>query len=142
MIKELLFYVRAENLPLRFVVVGITEECTEKYESEDERLIITGEYEQKDAAKLLKAFDTSLVGILSLWEETYSYTASEAILSGYPVLTFSLGAQAERVQKYGCGWTLGSIAEMKNFLHYIVTANGRADIVKRGRLTRNFVNGA
>jgi len=41
--------------------------------------------------------------IPSIWPETFSYTTSEALLLGYPVLCFNLGAPAERVRRYDCG---------------------------------------
>ena len=43
---------------------------------------------------------------LSIWPETYSYTLSETIASGVPVLSYNLGAVGERIQKNAFGWIL------------------------------------
>lgn len=34
-----------------------------------------------------------------MWPETYSYTLSESLISEIPVISFDLGAIAERVKK-------------------------------------------
>ena len=41
-----------------------------------------------------------------MWPETYSYTLSESLISEIPVISFDLGAIAERVKKADVGWIL------------------------------------
>jgi glycosyltransferase involved in cell wall biosynthesis len=48
--------------------------------------------------------------IPSIWPETFSYTTSEAILLGYPVVCFDLGAPACRVRTYDCGMVVEDIS--------------------------------
>ena len=52
----------------------------------------------------------SIVLIPSICFETYSYTTSEAIYSGYPVISFNIGAPAERIKRYGCGWVINEMS--------------------------------
>ena len=47
-----------------------------------------------------------LVCNLSIWPETYSYTLTETIACGVPVLSYDIGAVGERIKKYGFGWIL------------------------------------
>ena len=74
--------------------------------SHKRRLINHGPYKRDDLARLLKENNIKLVCLLSIWPETYSYTLQESIASGIPVITFDFGATAERVNKYGLGWTV------------------------------------
>lgn len=74
------------------------------YQSEDGVLEITGPYENREVSALLAKYRVSAVLIASVCPETYSYTTSEAIASGYPVIAFDLGAPAERIRRQDCGW--------------------------------------
>ena len=75
-----------------------------------------GQYERGELPKLLRENKIDLVCILSLWPETYSYTATEAIASGIPVISFDLGAISERVKKNGIGVTLPYTKDGKEVL--------------------------
>lgn len=142
MIKEILHFIRAEKLPLRIAVAGVIEGYGQPYHSSDGRFIVSGEYERSQLSAVLAALDTTIVGVLSIWEETYSYTTSEALLAGYPVLAFRLGAQAQRLEKYDCGWTMENLFAIYDFLRYIVTPHGRREIQVKAAHTKRFVNGA
>lgn len=48
--------------------------------------------------------------IPSIWPETFSYTTSEAILLGYPVVCFDLGAPAERIRAFDCGMVVEDVS--------------------------------
>ena len=65
-----------------------------------------GRYERGELSELLKKNKIDLVCILSLWPETYSYTATEAIASGVPVVSFDLGAIGERISNNNLGFTI------------------------------------
>ena len=81
---------------------------------------------------------------MSICPETYCYTASEAILLGYPVLAFSIGAHSERVEKYDCGWVLPldqAKPSLEAFMNKIITEDGRMDILVKASHTKRFVNG-
>lgn len=66
-------------------------------------LVKTGFYMQEDIGSLLKYHDIDVVCILSIWPETFSYTLSEAVLYGIPVIVSNMGALKERVEAYGFG---------------------------------------
>lgn len=138
-------FVRAENLPFEFVVIG-------KYTGNmtvgtKEGIIFIGEYDYRRVSDLLADFEAAFVAVLSIVPETYCYTASEAILSGYPVLTSNIGAQAFRVHKNSCGWVMNlttpdrGFNDLQNFLRAICTLGGRREILYRAAQTVNFVNG-
>jgi glycosyltransferase involved in cell wall biosynthesis len=58
----------------------------------------------------MKDVSPHLVAILSIWPETYCYTFDEALACGIPVISTPLGAPAERLVQYGCGWLLDSLS--------------------------------
>lgn len=66
-------------------------------------LVKTGYYMQEDIGSLLKHHDIDAVCILSVWPETFSYTLSEAVQQGLPVIVSKLGALGERVEAGGYG---------------------------------------
>lgn len=65
-----------------------------------------GAYVREDLKDLLKENNIKLICLLSKWPETYSYTMTEAIASGIPVISFDFGAIAERIKKYNLGWII------------------------------------
>jgi hypothetical protein len=54
----------------------------------------------------LKDNNIKVVCLLSLCPETFSYTLSEIVACGIPVLTYDIGAIASRVRKDNLGWIL------------------------------------
>lgn len=76
-----------------------------KYEN-SENFINHGQYKREDLKNLLRENNIKLVCLLSIWPETYSYTMTEAISCGIPVVSFNMGAIEERIKKYNLGWIL------------------------------------
>ena len=68
---------------------------------------------------LLKENDIHLVCNLSIWPETYSYTLTETISSGVPVMALDLGAVSERIKKYGFGWVINASASNEEILNTV-----------------------
>ena len=58
---------------------------------------------------IIEAEKIDLIFIPSVWPETFSYTAQEAIEMGMPVAVFDLWAPAERVKKYSKGLIIEKI---------------------------------
>ncbi len=56
---------------------------------------IHGAYAPKDIASLAKRYQIGQWLIPSIWPETFSFTAHEALATGLPVIAFGLGAQAD-----------------------------------------------
>lgn len=107
-IYELTKKIKKNKLPINIKVIGITNLHNNYYKSEDGILEITGRYDNTQISQLLAKYKTSFVLIPSIWAETYSYTASEAVFSGYPIMVFNMGAPAERVRRWDCGWILNT----------------------------------
>ncbi len=70
------------------------------------RIKIYGKYKRENLPKLLQDNDIDLVCLISICPETYSYTLTESISCGIPVLVSNLGALKERVEKDNLGWTV------------------------------------
>ena len=68
--------------------------------------IYHGRYKREQLPELLKQNNIHLVCNFSIWPETYSYTLTETIACGIPVISYDLGAVSERIKKYGFGWVL------------------------------------
>ena len=98
--------IRKEQLPINIKIIGITNLQSDYYRSKDGILEITGRYNNNEISDLLAKYQIGVVLIPSIWPETYSYTASEAIYSGYPIMVFDIGAPADRVRELNCGWIL------------------------------------
>ena len=65
-----------------------------------------GEYKRKELTKLIHKHDIDLACLFSIWPETYSYTLTEIIACGIPVIAFDFGAVAERIKKYNLGYVI------------------------------------
>ena len=87
-----------------YVFGGIGVE--ELQELDKNNLVKTGYYKPQQLPVLLQEHRIDLICILSLWPETYSYTLTEAVLNGIPVIVSNVGALGERTLKHGYGWTV------------------------------------
>lgn len=63
-----------------------------------------GTYNNRDLNMLMELHNIDIIGIMSIWPETYSYTLSEAIVNNKPVIVTDLGAPGDRMKQYGCGY--------------------------------------
>lgn len=93
-------------LPVRIVLLGEAIPLPRSESGDGSNFVFHGSYIRAELGRLLEEYDASMVMIPSLCPETFCFTASEAILLGYPVLCFDVGAQAERIHRYGCGWVV------------------------------------
>jgi GT2 family glycosyltransferase/glycosyltransferase involved in cell wall biosynthesis len=103
-VYELARLLKKKNIPAKITVIGFTDLQNEALI--DERLEITGRYDNRAVSELLAKHHIALVLIPSICPETYSYTAGEAVGSGYPLMTFDIGAPAERIRRDKCGWII------------------------------------
>lgn len=74
-----------------------------------------GPYSRDELPKLLKKNKIKLVCIFSICPETYSYTFTEAISAGIPVLGIDLGAIGERIKENGLGWLIKPVTPVNEF---------------------------
>lgn len=92
------------------------------YNNPPQHLIVTGKYASDDLPCLVEKHQIDIVFISSIWPETFSYTTSEAMNMGIPVVCYDMGAPAERVKTYQKGLVLKNIdpamnlIEIKNFV--------------------------
>jgi len=86
---------RSRRLPIEFVVIGYTEN--------DARLLavgnvfITGRYGEGEVSHLIDREEPDILWLPSVWPETWCYTLDHALRAGLPVVSFDLGAIAERL---------------------------------------------
>ena len=85
------------------------------------RFINHGQYRRDELPELMEKNKIDLVCILSLWPETYSYTAAESTALGLPVLSFDLGAISERVRKHNIGYVIPYTRDGEEVLGKICT---------------------
>jgi GT2 family glycosyltransferase/glycosyltransferase involved in cell wall biosynthesis len=67
-------------------------------------LNVTGDYGPGDLQRLIDEAMPHVVLFPQRWPETYSFTLSEALQTGYPILAPDIGAFTERVTGLACCW--------------------------------------
>lgn len=102
-IQRLLSVLEANQEQIRIVLIGYTDGIRL---AESSYFHATGRYEQSELPSLIYQNDVDVIFIPSIWPETFSYTAEEAMRMGLPVACFNLGAPAERISKYERGLVL------------------------------------
>jgi glycosyltransferase involved in cell wall biosynthesis len=100
-IKETINHQEFKKLNVKIVLIGYTNENISS--PSKDKFFIHGKYENKDLPKLLDKYKVDLVFIPSITPETFSFSAAEAQILGYPVMCFDIGAPAERIKKYESG---------------------------------------
>jgi len=85
-----------KSLPIKFHVIGYTYNDEEIFKLTN--TTVYGRYERKNLPALIEKSRCTIAAILSTWPETFSYTFSEASRLGLKILTFDIGAPAERLQ--------------------------------------------
>ena len=75
------------------------------------RLVLHGWYPREAIFERLAAAAIDLVVFLPPWPETFSYTLSEALAAGVPVIVSDQGALPERVRADGVGLVVGNVDE-------------------------------
>ena len=71
-----------------------------------EKININGKFNKNEIVKMLVDSNIDIVCLLSTWPETYSYTLTESLLAGIPVIVSGFGALKERVEKLNVGYVL------------------------------------
>ena len=137
--------IQRENLPVEFILLGYFKE--EVLAGTKKGIIFAGAYDVNEVSKKLAELETAIVAVMSNVAETYCYTASEAILSGYPVMALNIGAHSVRIAKHNCGWIFPietpdrGLGNLKHFIRLVSTPEFRKDILLKAANTINFKNG-
>lgn len=87
-----------------FVIIGEASGI-----KKDDRISVHGRFKLVDIPEIAAKEHIDLFIIPSIWPETFSYTTSEVIALGYPLVVFDIGAQAERVKTYEKGFVASEI---------------------------------
>ena len=90
---------RERNLPIRFIIFGITSGPVHDLSN----VTTTGEYREEEIYALLEQHRCHLAFFSSVWPETYSYTLSIALHAKLYPVAFDLGAIAQRIRETGWG---------------------------------------
>lgn len=102
-IAELLQEIDRQKLNVKIKLIGDTEQMDFRGYPNFEK---TGAYELSQLPRLIYENDIDIFLISSVWPETFSYTAEEAIKMGMPIAAFDMGAPAERIRRYEKGLIL------------------------------------
>jgi glycosyltransferase involved in cell wall biosynthesis len=87
-----------------FFAVGVAPLGPDDYPALHSKVHWLGQYAREELHRVLGDWAIDVALILSPWAETFSYTLSEVVLAGIPVIATDLGALRERVSKHGVGF--------------------------------------
>lgn len=116
-LKEMIDEVKNTNITIHL----FGQAGDKKYNINKRNYIYHGVYLQKDLPNLLIKNDIKLICLLSMCPETYSYTLSESLITEIPVITFDLGAIAERVKATDAGWIFPINSTANDILKFVQT---------------------
>lgn len=126
------------NLPIKFHVIGYTKDDTEIKGFPN--IILHGKYTREDLPRILQKSNCRIAAILSVWPETFSYTLSEALNAGLKVITFNMGAPAERLQK-GCGILIDIQDDFETICQQIIALSQQPKIkINTGTRYKNYLS--
>jgi O-antigen biosynthesis protein len=95
---------KRRQLPIDYYLIGYTWRQVKP--DPDIPIAITGPYQEEQLVTKLKDRKIDVVFFPNQCPETYSYTLSSALISGYPVVATNIGAVAERVKRDDVGWII------------------------------------
>ncbi|MCL2864037.1 MAG: glycosyltransferase [Lachnospiraceae bacterium] len=107
-IQDMLDIIKNEKRKVRIVLIGYTDAVGWET-AYDQVLQVTGSYDQTHLAQYVAKYKIDVFFIPSICPETFSYTTEEAMLMGFPVVSFPIGAPPERLQNYAKGLVLDSM---------------------------------
>jgi len=89
----------AQETGVRLVVIGKVSGSLDQYPG----VTVHGNYRTSDMPALVAKYKINVGFIPSIWAETYSFVTDELMAMGLPVLSFDIGAHAERIAMYPKG---------------------------------------
>lgn len=117
-------YILNENLGIPITVVG---PCVVYLPAE---VAVWGSYTPNDLPEILTYRRINVILMPSIVPETFSYTISEAMKMGLPIVAFDLGAQGSRVKQYELGKVVPLGASPEVILAAIQSALKKAQELK------------
>ncbi len=104
MVLDLARIIRAHALPLRLELIGYPQGQEDELKAAGLRW--SGSYAEQDLDRIINEVQPDAFLFLSQAPETYSYTLSHALLTGFPVAANRLGAFTERLIGHPCSMLL------------------------------------
>ncbi|APZ42828.1 hypothetical protein BW247_06750 [Acidihalobacter ferrooxydans] len=97
-LAEMQMLILNHGWPIDLIIIGI---CSDK----ETKWIVpeTGKYNPEELPEILYSHQVSAVTLPFIWPETFSYVTNELCAIGVPVVTFNIGAPAERIRNYEKG---------------------------------------
>ena len=107
-VEELSQKIKDNNYNWRIVVIGPNlNNC------KDESIIFHGTYKREELPDLICKYEVDIVFIASIVPETFSYTTEEAMQMNLPIMSFNIGAPAERIKEYEKGYIINDMSADK-----------------------------
>lgn len=128
LIKELLEFIAGKDYNIRFILIGKVDDGSIEASPFFEE---TGDYSVEQLPQLVLEKDIDLFFIPSIWPETFSYTTEEIMKMNLPVVSYKIGAPAERIAKYAKGCLLEDMSAektMEGLLDFIEALGLRKEI--------------
>ena len=117
-IKGLAEEIAKTNTPARLTIIGYTSD--DRYFDSYDFVEITGPYQAADLGKHMTDCHIDVVFLASICPETYGYTYSEAVRLGYPIVSYAVGALAERIGKSGWGMLVETDSTAADLLSQLI----------------------
>ena len=116
LVEKLCEIIMEKSLDVRVCLIGETED-----EFESPVFVKTGRYTKEQVPKLTLEMDIDVFFISSVWPETFSYTTSEIMSMGMPLVVLDIGAPPERVKDYEKGCIISRKDEPLGILESIMS---------------------
>ncbi|MFM7859452.1 MAG: glycosyltransferase, partial [Flammeovirgaceae bacterium] len=99
--------------------------------------VFHGAYSRDELPDKVAAIGGHVMGIFSIWPETYCHVLSEAWACGMPVIGSNLGALKERINIHGGGWVV-DISKPKSAYNKICAIRGNSADYERKTKSANL----
>jgi FkbM family methyltransferase len=90
-------YIEEQQLPVPLTVVG------QSYTPLSDKVTVIGSYATDDLPDIVERSGINVIFMATIVPETFSYTISEAMEMGLPIVAFDIGAQGNRLKDYVLG---------------------------------------
>jgi glycosyltransferase involved in cell wall biosynthesis len=137
-IEEIARMIIATGYAIQIKIFGSTERPLQ----EDVRKVIelVGTYKYDTVDEFIEGHNLSFFIFPSIWPETGSFVCDEILQMGFPILTFDLGAQYERINSGEYGWAVPLTSGAKGMFEIVeknYTDTGRI-LDKANRIKDNY----
>ena len=89
-------YSKLNNLPFSFICIGILDQNPTKLNYPN--LLVTGEYDNQSLPSTINSYNPHLFWFPALCPETFSFTLSEVLQTGIPIIASKIGSFPERLK--------------------------------------------